>query len=295
MKQPTVHLYTLCWDEADMLGFFFRHYDPWVDRYVIYDDGSTDGSLDILRAHPKVEIRTFTRTDPKSFVRSHRKMQNEIWKESRGQADWVVITAIDEHLWTPRTSMRSYLSEQQQQGVTFIPALGFDMINPTMPADEGFLIDCINRGQPSVDFSKLSIFDPNAVIDAGFTMGRHRAKPKGKLRLPAREELILWHFKRLGFDRTAAREQTQGARLGVADVANGWGRQYLWSPQEFKTNWEKFERGSTALDKQNLASIGPDAEDLWWNSYGRAVRQGSRPTLVSRLLRLIDAALIWRL
>ena len=29
-----------------MLAFFFRHYDPWVDRYVIYDDGSTDGSLE---------------------------------------------------------------------------------------------------------------------------------------------------------------------------------------------------------------------------------------------------------
>ena len=43
MSKPIVHLYTICWDEADMLGFFFRHYDSWVDRYVIYDDGSTEG------------------------------------------------------------------------------------------------------------------------------------------------------------------------------------------------------------------------------------------------------------
>ena len=68
MKAPVVHLYTICWDEADMLGFFFRHYDPWVDRYIVYDDGSTDGSLDILRAHPKVELRRFARTEAESCV-----------------------------------------------------------------------------------------------------------------------------------------------------------------------------------------------------------------------------------
>ncbi len=56
MAKSRVHLYTLCWDEADMLGFFFRHYDSWVDRYVVYDDGSIDGSLTILAGHPKVEL-----------------------------------------------------------------------------------------------------------------------------------------------------------------------------------------------------------------------------------------------
>ena len=53
-----IDLYTLCWNDADMLGFFFQHYDRFVQRYVVYDDGSTDRSLDILHANPKVEVRT---------------------------------------------------------------------------------------------------------------------------------------------------------------------------------------------------------------------------------------------
>jgi len=40
-----------------MLPLFFRNYDPWVDQYFIYDDGSTDGSIETLKAHPKVEMR----------------------------------------------------------------------------------------------------------------------------------------------------------------------------------------------------------------------------------------------
>ena len=140
-----IHLYTVCWDEADMLGFFFRHYDPWVDRYVIYDDGSTDGSLDILRAHPRVEVRQFERTDAESFVLSHTRMQQHAWRESRGQADWVVITAIDEYLWVRGRDMQSYLAELASDGVTCVPALGFDMNSETFPRDQSQSLELRRR------------------------------------------------------------------------------------------------------------------------------------------------------
>jgi hypothetical protein len=123
MSKPVVHLYTVCWNDADMLGFFFRHYDPWVDRYVVYDDGSTDGSITALEAHPRVELRSFNRTKADSFVLSLKAMQDEAWKESRGQGDWVVITAIDEHLWLGNRTMREYLATEKQCGVTLIPGI----------------------------------------------------------------------------------------------------------------------------------------------------------------------------
>ncbi|MBI4190914.1 MAG: glycosyltransferase family 2 protein, partial [Betaproteobacteria bacterium] len=50
-RRPRIHLYTMGWNEERLLPFFFRHYDPWVDRYVIYDDNSTDATLEMLHAH----------------------------------------------------------------------------------------------------------------------------------------------------------------------------------------------------------------------------------------------------
>jgi hypothetical protein len=287
MRKPIVHLYTICWDEADMLGFFFRHYDSWIDRYVIYDDGSTDGSLDILRAHPKVEVCSFERVNPDSFVLSHTALQDEVWKESRGRADWVVITAIDEHLWIPGKSMAAYLSVQQEHGVTLVPALGFDMISQTMPQDEGLLIDQVHQGQPSVLYSKLSLFDPNALTETNFAKGRHAAQPTGKLVLPERDELVLWHFKRLGFERTAAREKAQGARLGGVDITHGWGFQYLWSAEKFASEWEKFRQDSLWLNPRSLRSARPKARRLWWTWYQTAVRVTPRWSWLGKMLRAI--------
>jgi Glycosyl transferase family 2 len=97
----TVHLYAQCWNDEWMLPFFFRHYDRLVDRYFIYDDGSADGTWGLLRSHPKVEARRFERATPESFVLSEQAFSNECWKGSRGEADWVILTDIDEHLFHP--------------------------------------------------------------------------------------------------------------------------------------------------------------------------------------------------
>ena len=80
-----IDLYTLCWNDADMLPFFFRHYDRFVTRYFIFDEGSTDASLLILRSHPNVEIHRFVRVDPASFALSEQALSNECWKASRGR------------------------------------------------------------------------------------------------------------------------------------------------------------------------------------------------------------------
>jgi glycosyltransferase involved in cell wall biosynthesis len=268
VSKPVVHLYTVCWGEEDMLGFFFRHYDPWVDRYVVYDDGSTDGSVNLLEQHPRVELRRFDRIDADSFVLSLKVMQDEAWKQSRDQADWVVITAIDEHLWVRNRTMTDYLAAQKRCGVTLIPALGFDMNNAVMPEDRGLLIEAVSRGRPRIAFNKLSIFDPAALRSTGFKPGRHAAEPVGDLRVPARDELMLWHYKHLGFARNAAREAAQARRLGRTDVAHGFGQQYLWSKQQLRRFWDEMEQQSTELGSSSFAPDRAYAGPLWWR--GRA-------------------------
>jgi hypothetical protein len=65
-----IDLYTLCWNDVDMLPFFFRHYDRFVTRYFIFDDGSTDESLAIMQGRQNVEVLELAREYADSFALS---------------------------------------------------------------------------------------------------------------------------------------------------------------------------------------------------------------------------------
>jgi hypothetical protein len=268
----TVHLYTLCWNEADILPFFFRHFDPVVDRYVVADDGSTDGSLDILRAHPKVEVRRFQRVVADSFVLSHQRFQNEVWQESRGAADWVIITALDEHL-TVRGGLGPYLARCQAEGVTLIPALGYQMVSEDFPAPEETLVQTRRQGAPYHRMNKLAIFDPAALTDTGIQPGRHLSRPTGRIVYPRRDELMLWHYKLMGKQRMLDRQRAQSKALGAGDVAHAFGAHYTAADAEMLAFWASFEErlidlGDPAFDP---ARPGNHEGPLWWRR-GRASR-----------------------
>jgi hypothetical protein len=259
-----VHLYAQCWNDEFMLPFFFRHYDMFVDRYVFYDDGSTDRTLSILAQHTRTEIRRFPRTDPDSFVCSEQALSDECWKESRGEADWVIVTDVDEHLFHP--AMRQYLMELLAAGITLIPALGFQMITIDVPRDGEVLCDTYPFGAPWAQMMKSSIFNPSEIDEIHFHLGRHRADPVGNVRVPKLDKMLLLHYKYLNFERTRARHCQLKEGLGPTDVANAWGHKYHWSLDEFRQDWNHVLAAATDIDKfANGSAEYPLAR--WWESF----------------------------
>jgi glycosyltransferase involved in cell wall biosynthesis len=249
-----------------MLPFFFRHYDKFVDRYVLYDDGSKDRTLSILAEHPRTEVRSFRRSHPDSFVLSEQALSNECWKESRGEADWVIVTDVDEHLFHP--NMRQYLADSSTAGITLIPALGFQMITLDFPRDEEILCQTHPFGAPWAQMMKCSIFNPSEIREIRFQLGRHRADPIGNLRFPHADEVLLLHYKYLNFARTRARHLQLAKGLGRTDAANSWGHKYLWSLEEFRKDWNQVL--AAAIDTRDLVN-GSAKYPLgrWWESLRR--------------------------
>ena len=280
-----VHLYTISWNEADIIPFFFRHYDPFVDRYVIYDDGSVDGTLDLLAQHPNVEIRQFERVNRDSFVLSHQLLQNEVWKESRGSANWVIITAIDEHLTLRRCGMREYLDECKASGITLIPAIGYQMVSDEFPTADELLSETRVMGAPTHYMNKLSIFNPDAISHPGFTVGRHQAKPEGSLGYPSRDELLLLHYKQLNFERTMERQMELAARLGAIDNENGWGAHYSWESERLKKAW-----AGTHANAVNTLAPGFDCNlacepPFWWRDQPKKSEKAKEPSDLRKWLK----------
>ena len=266
-----VHLYTRCWNDAPMLSFFFRHYDAFVTRYIIYDDGSTDGSLDLLRAHPKVDLREMPPyADPESRVLSGKILQDQIWKESKGRADWVVVTDIDEHIFHQNFS--EYLLKAKKNDISFIPALGFQMISELFPNESDLLSATITSGMYDKHYNKPSLFSPDDIKETNFSVGRHHAKLEGRLLLPPRDETILLHYKYLDFARLQARHETYLTRQRSKDLEKGWGRHYSWSNSELKVQWDHVASRTVDLSCRDLEPWRCADNDVWWANFPRVER-----------------------
>jgi len=259
---PRVELYTMSWNEMPMLEHFFRHYDPWVQRFIVYDDGSTDGTLERLTRHPRVEVRRFERNVKGSFVFSAQNIHNNCWKESRGRADWVIVTAIDELLYTH--DMTEYLDRCAEHNVTLVPALGYEMVAEDRPVGDALLTKSLTSGLASSEFNKLSLFQPNAIDETNFAPGRHKASPTGHLCYPARDELLLLHYKYIGRAHTLQRQTALNGGLGKIDIEKNFGVQYRLSEQDFHKRFDHLKRYSIdvlagARDHHNSHPV-----PRWW-------------------------------
>ncbi|WP_119301388.1 glycosyltransferase family 2 protein [Dongia deserti] len=267
-RKPRIHYYAPAWNEELMLPFLFRHYAQWVERFVICDSDSTDGSLELLRRTPKVEIRKVTWTQPDSMITSLQDLHNTCWKESRGTADWVIVADIDEFLHHP--DFLGYLRTCRRRGVTCIPALGYEMVSDRFPEPDETLLSAVRRGVPHRMMSKLRLFDPNALEETNFGPGGHVAEPAGNVVYPKRDELLLLHYKWLGFDylrrRNAMMETTRRSR----DIANNWSHHYRTSEPDLASGLKHLLQSSVDVIELGEAAWRGHKEGRWWRGRKKA-------------------------
>jgi hypothetical protein len=257
-----IDLYTIVWNEEEMLPFFFRHYDPIVDRYIVYDDGSTDRTLEMLAAHPRVEVRPFVRSVPDSYVLSALALHDDVWKESRGRADWVIITAVDEHLYHP-AGLGWYLRMSRWRGITAVPAVAFQMVADAFPSFDEHLATTRRRGVPLDHYNKLSIFDPDAISETRYEVGRHRASPQGNVHYPRRDGVLLFHYKFLGMDYLLSRYALLSRGLGPRDKASKFGFQYDLPRDELEADFARLRAAAFDVTGSESRKL---MRQKWWRS-----------------------------
>lgn len=189
---------TLSYNEEVALPFFLRHYEKFADRIVVYDSGSTDGTLDILRGHPLVELRqrppTFGLIDDLNNIR----YKTEGWKD--GYGDWVMTPDADELLWS--WDIRADIQHAEEGGFNVIKSEGWDMIGDEVPVD-GQLYDHIKQGVRSPNYDKTLLFKPS--MDMKHSPGCHEYSGCNVRVAPFMVKLL--HYKWLSLEHVARKSQ----------------------------------------------------------------------------------------
>jgi len=220
-----IDLYTITWNDRRVLPFFLEHYAPWVDRFVVFDDQSDDGSTQALARHPKVDLRPFP---PKgeSFVLAALNLWQHAWKESRGRADWVVLCNVDEFFHHP-AGMGAYLQRCTAEGATIIHPRGYEMVGDRFPEPGSSLVRQVPMGVAMFGQDKRQLFDPDAIDEINFAPGRHQCEPTGTVVEPVAVEAALLHYKYVDpHAYMLPRQKILGQRMLPGDRSRGFGKQY---------------------------------------------------------------------
>lgn len=202
-----IWLYCILRDEQPIIGYFLKHYTPWVDKLIFYDGGSTDGTRQIISACPQAELRDWPGS--KGIV-DHEFMDfaNEQWKEARGKADWIVWVDADEFLYHP--NMPALLAGYLAAGVTGPRIMGYTMISREFPTTQGQIYDEVRQGFPDDCWSKQAIFREGI----HFNVGRHSFDPaRSRMVSSPTTELKLLHYRGLGLDYVRERHRRNWERV----------------------------------------------------------------------------------
>lgn len=226
LSDPIIHVYTVCWNEEKFLPFFLDHYRSFCEKIIVYDNESTDSTLDILAQNPKVEIVTYkTNNQINDDIYQH--IKNNVWKRSRGKADYVIVCDLDELLYAKTGDIKSIL--KQTNKTVFRPD-GYEMMSENFPLyNKPLREQC--KGLFSEYYCKKIIFDPHCIVDINYYPGCHEADPRGFVKTGTSEFLLL-HYKRLGVDYVVNRYRAFGARLSQQNIDNKMGLHYRMTEKE---------------------------------------------------------------
>lgn len=165
-----IWIYTIVFNEAKILPYFLRNYSPWVERIVAWVDQATnDGTVEILKANPKVELRTWphkTGLDDAEFIATANH-----WPSTEGRkenCEWVGFVDADELLWHPDPQ-----GMLRNADVDIIRAKGFALISPDgLPKDDGRQIyEQVKTGAFQENENKYLLWRPG--FDVHHHHGRH--------------------------------------------------------------------------------------------------------------------------
>jgi glycosyltransferase involved in cell wall biosynthesis len=216
----TIDVFSVCYNEEIILPYFLKHYKKFVRNITIYDNMSTDNSVNIMNEYG-VNIIPFDTQDrfEESVLMN---IRNTCWKGS--DADWVIICDTDELIY--HENIMEVLTNTH---ANHIVTEGYEMMSETLPTTEGQIYEELKFGYFKPDYSKPCLFKPSEVTDINFTPGCHTADPTGPNIISIKDSGIkLLHYKYLNREVLIKKYEHYKVRQSEEMIRNGWGHYQLW-------------------------------------------------------------------
>lgn len=207
-------VFSLCYNQAEIIPWYLRHYGSFADEISVFDDHSTDGSRELLAAHPKVILRDWPH-EPGINEDLFLQHAYEWYPKANPAFDWVFWVDPDEIIYA--SDIRKMLEDARD--FELIPTVGFNMTGDGLPKDDGRsqIWQVSPFGIPAPVYSKPVVFRPSAHVR--WNRGKHALENCNPKMAPFSFRLL--HYRYMGGPYTAERNAKNYARCGLKSGDKG--------------------------------------------------------------------------
>lgn len=251
MKKYKVCWITLCKNEIDILPFVSKYWERIADKVVVFDNDSTDGSLEFLAKLPYVEIRHFDsdgQNDP-----LQKKIKEEAYLEYKDKYDVVIISDMDEIFYAD--DMDGIFDDFFAGGYAVLAFPIVTLCENSKPNFDASLLlhqQChmyykqkMNHTIGFEEISKFSIFNTKVVEAVNMSVGQHYVQTLPTMKILIHDDGFCLHLdKGFGWKYFCDRRKKMGDNLSETNKRGGMCFEYLKSENESRNEYLKKQEKS---------------------------------------------------
>ena len=257
--------YTLMYNESEIIPYvvdYWIHLHSQLDEFkvVVYDNNSTDNSVELLSKYPWIEIRHFQSDGHNDVI--HQQLKQDCWKESKGRADWCCVCDFDEILWSKNNTLKEELEYADKHNFNVIGMKWYAFAGDSLPSyTEGtFLHQQVKRGYEQYinhteqfkHLGKFILFNPNKIKEMHWSVGQHilhRVIPY--MNLYVTSTVVTFHInKGFGEDYFVQKRQKMFKRLSQTNLRSGMGIEYGHPEEKIRQEYRQYQAQS--IDISNM-------------------------------------------
>lgn len=232
---------TFTYNESTMIPYVMKYFENiGFDKLIVYDNQSSDNTVELLKKYPFVEVRTLD-TGGKKSNQKIIDLKNNVWKEFKNEQNaWMFISDFDEVIYY-NGDFKEYLTKLDKDGYNYLNQDMLQTVCIKFPDKNKFVHeDCdggVFWGNSYTGGCKMALFKISSFNDIKYTPGAHRVRVilnNGiSLKSLNNKDIKSFHIKYIDKEYCVNRKNIANKRRGDDDIKKGYGKQYTKSDSEF--------------------------------------------------------------
>ena len=247
---------TLCKNESDIIPYVIPYWKKIADKVVVFDNGSTDGSIELLSDYDWIEVRHFDSNGQNDITQ--KEVKEKAYLEYKDKFEIIIITDLDEIFYF--NDFKAIQSVFIEKGYDVLATPIFSLCEENKPPYSEdlllhqqchkFFLQKMNHMDGFENVSKLSIFNTNTVEKVTMSVGQHYVKTLPNMKIILDNNDFCLHInKGLGADFYVKSRRRMGENLSDVNRKYGMCNEYLRSEEELRKEYLENQAKSFDINK----------------------------------------------